>query len=272
MKIASLPLPASPQRASQRTESIQFTVSHHMTIIGRGDGLALQACRATWRTREASAHYGVDGKRVAQFLPDYLAAWATANRHGNHAGISIEHANATGGPEWRLSADTLLTGAQLVAEMHVRHRLGRPVKNVTMRRHSDFFATACPGPFFKSGWDAYVWQAQQHYDRITGTGKDEFDMASLDDLRKIVREEVRSEVADIQRNALRLSPWLPGREGVGKDGEQWPRILRALNATSGFDADALAAAIAGKLPEGDARDLETTKRAIREVLTEGVGS
>lgn len=190
MKITSLPLPASPQRASQRTESIQFTVSHHMTIIGSGDGLALQACRATWRTREASAQYGVDGKRVAQFLPDSVAAWATANRHGNHAGLSIEHANSTGGPSWQLSPDTLLTGAQLVAELHVRHKLGRPVKNVTMRRHSDFFATACPGPFFADGWDNYVWQAQQHYDRITNPTPERtwFDMATKAELKQALRE------------------------------------------------------------------------------------
>lgn len=272
MKITNLPLPASPQRSSVRTQTIQFTVSHHMTIVGRGDGLALEACRATWRTRQASAHYGVDGKRVARFVPDSMAAWATADRHGNHAGVSIEHANSTGGPRWRLAADTLTTGARLVAELHVKHRLGRPVKDVTMRRHSDFFPTACPGPFFADAWSEYVRQAQQFYDQITGTGKDEFDMASLDDLRKIVREEVRKEVADIQRNAERVAPWLPGRKGVAPDGAQWGRVVRALNAASAFDADALAVAIAGKLPAGSDRDLETTKRAIREVLTEGVGS
>ncbi len=38
------------------------------------------------------------------------------------------------------------------------------------------------------------------------------------------------------------------------------------------DVDAIATALAAKLPTGDPRDLETTKQAIREVLTEGTGA
>jgi len=178
LKIKQIPLPRSPRRSSTRQRKIAFTVSHHSTVIGNGNGLANSALRDIWRTREASAHYGVDGAQVAQLLSRSVAAWSTADFIGNHAGVSIEHANSSGPPSWRLSALTLLTGAQLVAEIHVAEGLGRPVRDRTMKRHSNFSATACPGPFFGHGWANYCHQAQQHYDRIiNGTDTTEDDMS-----------------------------------------------------------------------------------------------
>ncbi len=162
-------LPAKPARSSLRTETIQFVVVHHMTIVGKGTGSALDACRKVWATREASAHYGVDGKYVAQFVWDNRAAWATANRHGNHAGISIEHANSTAGPAWEVSEDTWRTGAKLVAHLHVAYKLGRPNPGKTLFQHSSFHATACAGPYLgKTIWGQYVLEAQRIYDEIVG--------------------------------------------------------------------------------------------------------
>lgn len=164
-------LPASPRRiTSPRRQKIQFVVAHHMTIIGKGTGSANDACMRTWQTREASAHYGVDGRFVRQFVWDKDEAWATANSLGNQAGISIEHANSSAGPNWLVSELTWKTGARVAASLHVLYKLGRPVANKTLRRHKDFFATACPGPYLGgSQWDEYVAEAQKQYDQfVTG--------------------------------------------------------------------------------------------------------
>lgn len=162
-------LPAVPDRTtSPRRQKIQFVVAHHMAMIGRGDGKANEACMRAWKTREASAHYGVDGKFVNQFVWDKDEAWATANSLGNQAGISIEHANSTAGPSWQVSEQTWKTGAKVAAYLHVLYKLGRPVANKTLRRHKDFFATACPGPYLGgSQWDEYVAEAQRVYDVAT---------------------------------------------------------------------------------------------------------
>lgn len=159
-------------RRSARREKVQFVVAHHMTIPGTGNGDALDACFRTWLTREASAHYGIDGDYVAQFVYDNEAAWATANTHGNHAGISIEHANLSLGPKWTISVKTFLNGARLAAILHVIHKLGRPTSSGfgtggTLRTHQSFYATSCPGPYFKGKWDDYVREAQVQYDIIT---------------------------------------------------------------------------------------------------------
>jgi len=157
---------------SPRRDQIRFIVAHHMTIVGDGTGKALNGCWNTWQNRKASAHYGVEENLVRQYVGDGDAAWATASTYGNHAGISIEHANSTAGPGWKVSETTWKTGARLAANLHKLYGLGRPVKNVTLRRHHDFYATACPGPFFDSIWSQYVAEAQRVYDSITGVVQD----------------------------------------------------------------------------------------------------
>lgn len=149
-----------------RRGKIKFVVAHHMTIKGSGNGAANDACFNVWQSRPASAHYGVDGDYVRQFVWDGNAAWATANTTGNHSGISIEHANSTVGPSWKIADETWKTGARLAAHLHKAYGLGRPVSGKTLRRHRDFFPTACPGPYFDSIWSDYVREAQRVYDQI----------------------------------------------------------------------------------------------------------
>lgn len=158
-------LPSVPDRTTYpRRQKIQFVVIHHMAMRGVGES-AITSCLNTWRTREASAHYCVADQFIAQAVWDNHEAWATANSLGNQAGISIEHANSTGGPTWQISAKTLITGAKLVAGLHVFHKLGRPVWGKTLFQHNHFYNTACAGPYL--GHDIlpqYVAEAQHQYD------------------------------------------------------------------------------------------------------------
>lgn len=151
---------------------IKYVVIHHMTIPGTGNGSALDACYNTWQKREASAHYGVDGIRIRQFVWDKDYAWACGNSYGNLHGIHIEFANKTLAPNWTIASDTLSTGARLAAHMHKKFKLGRPTSTGfgtggTLRTHQSFVATACPGPYFKTNWSKFVKQAQDFYDVIT---------------------------------------------------------------------------------------------------------
>ena len=157
---------------SPRRKKIAFVVAHHMTIVGKGDGKANDACYKVWQSRPASAHYGVDGEYIRQFVWDGNAAWSTADATGNHAGISIEHANSTAGPKWQVSETTWKNGAKLAAYLHIAYKLGRPTsaengKKGTLRKHSSFTSTACPGPFMDAIWGKYVAHAQDVYDAAT---------------------------------------------------------------------------------------------------------
>jgi LysM repeat protein len=159
-----------PRRTTSRGGSkIEAIVIHHMAMVGKGDGSAADACIRTWRTRAASAHYCVDGKNVRQTVWDSMAAWAVGNLTWNKKTISIEHANETGKPKWKVSRDTFDTGAKLVAYLCWVYKLGRPKDGKNVRPHRDFTGTECPGPFLGgSEWKEYIAAAQRHYDGIAG--------------------------------------------------------------------------------------------------------
>jgi len=152
---------------------LKFVVIHHMTIIGIGDGSANDACYRVWLKRKASAHYCVDGEYILQTVWDKDFAWATGSNYGNLYGISIENANKTASPLWEIDIDTWMTSAKLSAYIHKAKNLGRPTSvgfglSGTLRTHQSFYATACPGPFFKSIWTMFVIETQRIYDEITG--------------------------------------------------------------------------------------------------------
>lgn len=159
--------------SSLGSKDVEFIVIHHMTIQGIGSGSALDACFQVWMSRKASAHYGVDGKYIRQFVWDKDFAWATGSTYGNLHGISIEHANSTPGPGWLVSDETWKNGARLAAALHVVYGLGRPVKDKTLRRHSSFTSTACPGPYLGGKiWNDYFLEVVRVYDVMTGAKPD----------------------------------------------------------------------------------------------------
>lgn len=140
---------------------IKYIVIHHMTILNRDMGSqdALDACYATWQTREASAHYGVDGDFVRQFVWDKDVAWANGNYYANRDAIAIEHANATADQpgtenDWVIDERTFTTGAKLCAYLHRYYGI-TPVRGVSVRMHREFYQTACPGPYMVRNYNRY---------------------------------------------------------------------------------------------------------------------
>lgn len=162
-------LPASPRRVtSPRRQPIKGVTIHHTAMVGTSES-ALQSVKNAWKTREASAHYGVVGPYVWQFVSDNDEAWACANSTGNQTTLSIEHVNNTAGPSWKVSDETFKTGARLVAHLHKLYKLGRPTLGKTLFQHKDWYNTACAGPYLGgSQLKAYETEARRVYDSIIG--------------------------------------------------------------------------------------------------------
>lgn len=163
-----------PRNYNKRTGTIQFFAIHHMIILNRNknDNEANRACYDTWinQGREASANYGVDGDFVDQFVYDNNAAWANANYWANHNCISIEHANATfdepgTNNDYVIDDRTFFNGARLVANGHLKFNI-KPKRNVTVRKHKEFYATGCPGPYMDRNWDRYFDLMMDIYNQI----------------------------------------------------------------------------------------------------------
>lgn len=186
-------LPRGGHFTSPRRSKITHVTLHHMTIVASGSGSgttsALEGCYRTWTgSRQASANYGISGNQVWQYVSDNDAAWADANSTSNHSTLSIEHANSTAGPKWEISDETLATSARLIATLHHLYGLGRPSRK-TVKVHRDYFATSCPGPYMMAHLSAHIAAAARIYDNPNNT-KDWFEMATEDQLRKIVRDEL----------------------------------------------------------------------------------
>lgn len=156
-----------------RRGKIKHVDIHHMTVLGKGDGGANEACYRIWQNRQASGHYGIDGEHVWQFVSDNDAAWGNGNATANHEGIVVEHANSATGGQWPIGEVTFRNGARLVAALHRLYGLGRPWSNSngsagTVRAHRTFTNTSCPGPWFMDNWTRYVTLCQAFYDGIAG--------------------------------------------------------------------------------------------------------
>lgn len=152
--------------------TIKAIVAHHMVIRDQDpdEPDALDAMARVWQGTETSAHYGVDGRFVGQFVNDKDIAWAVGNWAGNQETISIEHTNSTldepgSANDYHVSDETWRTGARLAGNLHKVYGLGRPVMNVTLRQHNTYSSTMCPGPYLGGIiWPLYCAEAQRVYD------------------------------------------------------------------------------------------------------------
>lgn len=107
--------------------------------------------------RGGSAHYGVGGNQVHQYVREEDTAWHCSNWAGNSATIGIETTNSTGAPDWKVADDTLQTLIKLVADIAKRNNLGKLWINPdadfpALSGHRDWqgAATYCPGDYLYS--------------------------------------------------------------------------------------------------------------------------
>ena len=150
----------TPGRAGER---IRYIVIHH-----NGGTLTTDGCYDVWQTRPASAHYQVekDGT-IGQLVWDKDTAWHAANALANRRSIGIEHANEESSTS-KISADTLDSGAHLVASLCHLYGLGRPEWTVNVYPHRHFTSTDCPGHLDGDQREAYMRRAQAYYDTPDG--------------------------------------------------------------------------------------------------------
>lgn len=89
---------------------------------------------------KVSAHYGVAGKEVHQYVLEDDTAWHAGNYDMNLRSLGIEH---EGGPDSPISEETYNTSAQLISELSVKYKI--PLDRKHILKHSEIVATQCPG-------------------------------------------------------------------------------------------------------------------------------
>lgn len=151
---------------------IKGFVVHHMIILNKQIDApdALDVCFNVWQDRPASAHYGVDGRFVRQYVWDKDYAWANGHTWANDHFLSVEHANMTLNEagthnDYLVDEETWRNGAKLIGYGHKTHALGAPRMGATVRKHGEFSATECPGPHLGGTiWHDYNEEVGRVYD------------------------------------------------------------------------------------------------------------
>jgi len=135
--------------SNNRTSSISKITIHHMA--GNYDPVN---CAKSQKDRNVSANYyiGSDGTIVSGVSED-RRAWTSGNGDNDHAAITIEVANNSGGPNWTVSKQAYNSLIALCVDICIRYKIilnwtGKA--DGTLTCHYMFKPSECPGAFLKS--------------------------------------------------------------------------------------------------------------------------
>ena len=152
----------SPNKNCPRNHKIDTITIHHMA-----GNLSVEVCANVFQNTDpkkaASSNYGIgsDG-RVGMYVEEKDRSWCSSSGDNDHRAITIEVADCTGAPEWRVSDKAYATLIDLCVDICQRNGIEKLIWATTktdrknhknganMTIHSDFKATDCPGAYLKS--------------------------------------------------------------------------------------------------------------------------
>ena len=139
----------SPNKTSPRNHKIDTITIHHMA-----GNASVETCGDVFKpkSRKASSNYGIgsDG-RVGMYVEEKDRSWATSSAANDNRAVTIEVANCSGDPDWKVSDKALAKLIDLCVDICQRNGIkklnytGDKSGNLTM--HKWFAATGCPGPY-----------------------------------------------------------------------------------------------------------------------------
>jgi len=149
----------SPNRNAPRNMPIDTVTYHHVA-----GNLTVETLGNVFKptTRQASSTYGIgsDG-RVGMYVEEKNRPWTTGSPANDHRAITIEIANISGSPEWKVSDAAIEAAINLTVDICKRNGIPKMLwrndksligqvdkQNVTI--HEWFQNTTCPGPYLKS--------------------------------------------------------------------------------------------------------------------------
>ena len=142
----------SQNSSNPRNKPITKITIHHMA-----GNLTVEQVGNIFATKErkASSNYGVDNHgRVGMYVEEKNRAWTSSSSDNDNQAVTIEVANITGAPDWKVSDIALNKTIDLCVDICKRNNIkrlnftGDKTGNLTM--HKWFAATACPGPYLES--------------------------------------------------------------------------------------------------------------------------
>lgn len=230
-----------------------------------------------------SANYVITNEgKIILVVDEALRSWSAGapNDGGKGAAwdrrsIAVEIENETGGPEWRISEAAKNAAAALLADLRTRYRI------VNVLGHRDLYEqyrasypTYCPGPDTVADIER-----RSHTAGLGSTPIEEDIMATADELRAIIREELTITEDRLRRESrLRLYLNTETNEMIAVDPETgangivigpWDSIADPGKATSLKVNYALTADTPAQAQRLDARQWSNLLRDLGIIPTEG---
>ena len=141
----------SPHSAERTAPISKITIHHAATVNASLPGLG----NAFSGSRTASANYGIDSNgKIGLYVDESRRSAASSNKENDNVAVTIEVANSTGDPDWKVSDAALESLVKLCVDICQRNGIeqltftGDKTGNLTM--HKMFIATGCPGPYLES--------------------------------------------------------------------------------------------------------------------------
>lgn len=141
-------IPHSGRQSNRLSKVTGVGIHHNAGINAYGE--------ATRPGREVSANYWItnDGD-ILPNVDESMRAWTSghiaypAGAQADHRNITIEVSNSATGGDWPISAKAMDALIRLIADIYQRHGLGTVKRGASkgVGVHSDWVATACPGPY-----------------------------------------------------------------------------------------------------------------------------
>lgn len=135
-----------------RHSPISKITIHHAASVGAS---AEEIASCFMGVRRASANYciGYDGEIIIS-VPENLVALTSSNYSNDSVAVTIECANSTGAPEWRISSQTYDSLLKLCADIAIRNGFNELKytgdKSGSLTVHRMFAQTECPGSYIMS--------------------------------------------------------------------------------------------------------------------------
>lgn len=140
----------------KRTHEIDRITIHHMA-----GNLSVKQCGQLFHRKNGSSNYGINGKDIALYVQECDGAWTSSNKANDMRAITIEVANDICAPYWTISAESMNSLIDLLADICIRNGIDALIwsdnkedringtNGANMTLHKDFASTACPGPFLE---------------------------------------------------------------------------------------------------------------------------
>ena len=142
----------SPNCNKPRNKPITKITPHHMAGF-----MSVEECGEEFfkSSREASSNYAIDNDcRVAMYVEEKNRSWCSSSPENDNQAITIEVANCSGAPDWKVSDKVLEKLIELCVDICKRNNIQKlnftGDKNGNLTMHKYFAATACPGPYLES--------------------------------------------------------------------------------------------------------------------------